>query len=265
MNNVRLLEKYGPWAMVTGASDGIGAAFADYLASAGFSVVLVARRADRLNDLAERLRNQHGVNTLAVAADLATSEGLLAVDEATASVDVGLYVASAGYGTSGPIIKADLEQEHNMLEVNCFALLHHTIVFGRRFALRGRGGIILMSSLVGWQGTPNSAHYAATKAYVQSLAESLSVEWKTLNIDVVASAPGPVHSGFAKRADMRMNTAVTPAVVAKHSLHALGRRSTVIPGALSKLLTYSLAPLPRFLRTRILGQVMGGMTRHQVA
>ena len=120
-----------------------------------------------------------------------------------------------------------------------------------------------MSSLVGWQGTPWAAHYAATKAYVQVLAEAMHAELKPSGVDVLASAPGPVHSGFADRARMRMGSAALPAVVAKETIRALGRKMTVLPGALSKLLTYSLMPLPRFLRVRIMAQVMGGMTKHQ--
>lgn len=125
--------------------------------------------------------------------------------------------------------------------------------------------MILLTSLVGWQGVPQSAHYSATKAYVQSLAEALRVELKPKGIDVLACAPGPVHSGFAMRANMVMSAAVLPPVVARESLRALGRKGTVIPGGLSKLLTYSLLPLPRVLRTRILAQVMAGMTKHQTA
>jgi len=152
-----------------------------------------------------------------------------------------------------------------MFEVNCLAVLEQSVVFGRRFAKRGRGGIILMASLLGWQGVAGVAHYAATKAYVQSLAEGLHRELAPSSVDVLASAPGPVHSGFAGRAKMRMGKAETPAPVAKASLEALGRKATVIPGALSKLLTYSLLPLPRSLRVRILTGVMGNMTRPQSA
>ena len=110
-----------------------------------------------------------------------------------------------------------------------------------------------------------TAHYAATKAYVQSLAEGLHRELALSNVDVLASAPGPVNSGFAGRADMRMGNADTPATVAKASLQALGRRATVIPGALGEFLSYSLSSLPRFLRVRILTGVMASMTRHQSA
>ncbi len=263
MKQRAFLSKYGPWALVTGASDGIGYAFAEQLAALGFNLVLVARRADRLHELGHKINEKHGIETCVVSADLGTEEGLAEVVRSTADLDIGLLVASAGYGTSGPLLAANLQREHNMLEVNCFAVLQQCVVFGNRLAKRGRGGIILMASLVGWQGVPKSAHYAATKAYVQSLAEALRVELKPKGIDVLASAPGPVNSGFAERADMRMGSAVLPAAVAKASIEALGHKGTVIPGNLSKLLTYSLLPLPRTLRTRILAQVMGGMTKHQ--
>jgi len=263
MNQQRFLNKYGPWAVVTGASDGIGLAFSEALAAIGTHLVLVARRPDRLFALSSDLTSKYGTETVVIPADLSTPEGLAAVDEGTAHLDVGLLVAAAGYGTSGPLLGADLIREHNMLELNCFALLHQAVVFGNRLTKRKRGGIIFMSSLVGWQGVPQSAHYAATKAYVQSLAEALRFELKPQGVDVLASAPGPVHSGFAARADMRMGAATSPALVAKASIAALGRKGTALPGGLTKLLTYSLLPLPRSIRTAILAKVMGGMTRHQ--
>ncbi|MGE0314147.1 MAG: SDR family NAD(P)-dependent oxidoreductase [Lautropia sp.] len=132
--------------------------------------------------------------------------------------------------------------------------------FGRLFAARGRGGIVLMSSVVAFQGAPMSAHYAATKAYVQSLAEALRHELRPCGVDVIASAPGPVASGFAARARMHMARAADPEVVARETLSALGRRATVRPGGLAKLLGWSLATAPRALRVLIMGRIMGGMT-----
>ncbi|MBC7792218.1 MAG: SDR family NAD(P)-dependent oxidoreductase [Clostridia bacterium] len=263
MNATKFRKRYGAWAVVTGASDGIGYAFAEHLAAMSVNLVLVARNAERLRELATALRQKHGVEVLPLAADLSTGAGLAEVDRATAELNVGLYVACAGFGTSGLLIDADLDRERSMIEVNCHAVMHGCVQFGRRFAVQRRGGIILLGSLVGWQGTPRSAHYAATKAYVQSLAEALRVELAPFKVDVLCSAPGPVHTGFAKVADMRMGAAVLPSVVADVSLRALGSRGTVVPGALSKFLTLSLAFLPRFLRTRILGRVMGSMTKHQ--
>lgn len=166
-------------------------------------------------------------------ADLATPIGIKTVEDACKDLDVGLLVAAAGFGTSGPFLDADLPVELEMLTVNCGTLLGECLFFGRRFAKRGRGGIVLMASLVGFQGVPFSASYAATKAYVQNLAEALYVELRPLGIDVLASAPGPVRSGFEARANMRMSTAIEPDIVARETLHALGRQSAVAPGLLT--------------------------------
>ena len=127
---------------------------------------------------------------------------------------------------------------------------------------RGNGGIVLMSSIVGFQGTPFAAHYAATKAYVQTLAEALYVELAPMGIDVIASAPGPTNSGFASRAGMKLGMALNPEDVAQSTLKALGKKPTILPGFISKLLTYSLAFLPRWARVQIMGSVMRDMTSH---
>jgi short-subunit dehydrogenase len=257
----RITEKYGPWAVVTGASDGIGRAFCERLAREGFNLVLVARREPLLEQLARSLHSAYHHENVVISADLATSEGRTKLDTLTNDLDVGLIVACAGFGTAGPFVQSDLEKERELLELNCYAVLQACRVFGERFRQRGRGGLVLLSSIVGWQGTPWSAHYAASKAYIQSLAEALAVEFAGLGIDVLASAPGPVKSGFAARAGMRMNATVSPETVADESLRALGRRKTVLPGALSKILTRSLQPLPRSLRTRVMSSIMAGMIR----
>lgn len=255
--------RYGPWAVVTGASSGIGREIALSLAEAGLSLVLVARSQDVLEQTAADMAARHGIETRVVATDLALETGVEAVETATSDLDVGLLVAAAGFGTSGPFLDSSLEKELEMLTVNCRAPLAMTLHFGRRFAERGHGGVVLMSSIVGFQGTPNAAHYAATKAYVQTLAEALHAELTLLGVDVLASAPGPTDSGFATRAGMRMSQALKPVDVAQPTLDALGHGPTVLPGMLSKLLAYSLAPLPRWARVRIMGRVMGGMTRHR--
>ena len=254
--------RYGPWAVVTGASDGIGRETALRLAESGIQVVLVARREAVLRELASALSERFGVETHVVAADLSTQGGVEAVVRETRPLDVGLLVASAGFGTSGSFIASPLQLELELLDVNCRAVMALAHEFGRRFAARGRGGIVLMSSLVAFQGVPRAAHYAATKAYVQSLAEGLHIELAPLGVDVVASAPGPIHSGFASRADMQMGFALAPEDVARTTLNALGRKMTVRPGWLSKFLEAALK-LPRGLRVRIMTLVMGGMTRHQ--
>jgi short-subunit dehydrogenase len=254
---------YGPWAVVTGASSGIGEATAVELAKRGIDLVLVARREPALHALADRLRKEYGVDVRVRSADLATPAGCDTVEAESAGFDVGLLVAAAGFGTSGRFLDADLDAEMDMLDVNARAVLRQVLHFGRRFAERGRGGIVLFGSIVGFQGTPYAAHYAATKAYVQTLAEGLHVEFAPLGVDVLASAPGPVHTEFADRANMQMGSALTPEQVARGTLGALGQRPTAYPGLLTKVLSGALAPLPRWARTRIMKQVMGGMTEHQ--
>lgn len=259
----RFVERYGPVAVVTGASDGIGRACAEELARRGLGLVVVARNRDGLEAVAASLERSFAARVQVIAADLATAEGCAAVLRETEHLDVGLLVAAAGYGTSGTFLASELDRELDMLALNCGAILRLTHGFGRRLAARGRGGLILFGSLVGFQGVPFAAHYAATKAWNQTLAEGLAAEFRAAGVDVLSSAPGPVASGFAARADMRMGAAVTPATVAQQTLAALGRRTTVRPGWLSKLLEASLATLPRSARTRIMAQVMRGMTKHQ--
>jgi len=251
---------YGPWAIVTGASDGIGRAIAETLAAEGLSLILVARRQAALNEVATELEARHGTSTQIVAADLGKAAGIDAVEAVSAELDVGLMVAAAGYGTSGPFIEGSLADELDMIAVNCSAVTALTHTLARRFAKRGRGGIVLMSSLLAFQGVPRAANYAATKAYVQNFAEALAVELRPHGVDVLASAPGPVRSGFQKRAGMSAGMAQTPEEVARATLRALGRRTTVRPGLLAWALEASLALLPRRGRVWIMTRVMAGMT-----
>lgn len=256
----RFTGRYGPWALVTGASDGIGEAIARQLAARGLNLLVVARRGERLQALARELAGRHGVECHAVAADLSRFDGCAAVAAAAAPLDVGLVVAAAGFGTSGPFVDSPIDSEREMLAVNCAAVLELVAHFVPRLAARGRGGIVLFSSVLAFQGVPRSAHYAATKAWVQSFAEGLGAELRGRGVDVLASAPGPVDTGFAARARLDMGTMLGAGVVARQTLAALGRSRTVRPGWLSKLLGWSLATLPRPLRVQLLARIMRGMT-----
>jgi uncharacterized protein len=251
--------RYGPWAVVTGASDGIGKAFADALAKQGMNLVLVARRREILESLARSYSSQYGIQCHVLAVDLARPDAAAEIGAATTQHDVGLLVASAGFGLSGPFLDNELADEIAMIDVNCRALASLTHIFGRRMAQRGRGGIVLLSSLLAFQGVPGAANYAATKAYVQSLAEGLRSEMAANKIDVLSVAPGPIASGFAKRADMTYSMSQGPEVVAQQALKALGKRGTLRPGYLAKALELSLAPLPRRGRVMIMRQVAAGM------
>lgn len=258
-----LKEKYGPWAVVTGASEGIGQAFAHALAAKGLNLVLVARREVLLKRLATQLQDDYATETKIVVCDLAAPHGMASLLGAVDTLDIGLLVAGAGFGSGGDFLSQQPETEVEMLEVNCRAVLEQAWHFGHRFQNRGCGGMVLFSSVLAFQGTPRSANYSATKAYIQSLAEGLHAEWQPLGIDVIACAPGPTQTGFAKRANLRMGQTASPDTVAKETLAALGKRTTVRPGWLSKLLGWSLSTAPRSLRVRIIGQIMQGMTAHQ--
>ncbi len=261
--NDRIRERYGPWAVVTGASSGIGRGIARDLAGCGLKLMISARRRLELEGLAAELRELGAPEVRVVPADLSAEAGIEAIEAHSVDLDVGLFVASAGFGTSGPLLKSPLETELNMLAVNCHALLSLTHHFGRRFVERGGGGLLLLSSIVAFQGVPRAGHYAATKAYVQSLAEALHHELAPHNVDVLAAAPGPAASGFAERANMQLGAAMPAEAVARPALRALGRRSTALPGLLTKFLVGSLSLLPRGGRVRVMSMVMGGMTAHQ--
>ncbi len=263
ISRAALGSKYGQWAVVTGASDGIGKAFAELLAQAGFNLVVAARRQDVLAAVAENLSSGHGVEVRPVTCDLGRPEGVALLQNATKELNAGLLVAAAGFGTSGPFLNSDLNAELEMIDVNCRAVTALAHAFGNRFLRRGGGAVVLLSSLVAFQGVPRAANYAATKAYVQTFAEGLRQELSDSGVDVLAVAPGPVRSGFGQRANMRMSIAQTPGEVARGALRALGTKGTVRPGILAQFLELSLKPLPRWGRIRIMGLVMAGMTKHQ--
>ena len=254
----RLNSAYGPLALVTGASDGIGRAFAEELAAAGFNLILVARRDSELRRIADALIERHGVRVETFPIDLSAPTATARLMEVTRKQDVGLLVAAAGFGTSGAFAKSSIDTELQMIDVNCRAVVELCYGVGQNMVPRGRGGIVLFGSLVGWQGTPAAATYAATKAFIQCFAEGIGDELAHFGVDVLSCAPGPVDSGFAARANMTMNASDSPSQIARESLKALGRRRTVVPGRVGKALTWSLALLPR---VTIMGRVMRGMAR----
>jgi hypothetical protein len=258
----KLLARFGPVALVTGASSGIGLEFARVLASQGFDLLLVARRGDALAAIGQDLTARYGVRVTPLPLDLSEPASLPALLSACEGISIGLVVAAAGFGTSGPFIENDLSSELDMIDVNCRAVAALSWHFARRFAAQRRGGLVLLSSLVAFQGVPRAANYAATKAYVQTLAEGLRHELRRAGVSVIASAPGPIRSGFGDRARMTMGLSQGPEAVAATTLRALGRQGTVRPGWLSKFLGWSLAALPRAARTRVMGLVMAGMTKH---
>ncbi|HEV8033869.1 SDR family NAD(P)-dependent oxidoreductase [Yoonia sp.] len=254
-----LMRRFGPAALITGASDGIGRAFAVQLAEHGFDLILVARRGDVLQDMALDLGTRFRVEVRVLAMDLSDPAAVPDLLSLTKNTPVGLVVAAAGFGSIGPFLNQDVASETNMVDLNCRSVVALSYGFGHRMAARRRGGIVLFSSLVGFNGAPLSATYAATKGFVQSFAEGIAAEMRTHGVNVLSVAPGPVGTGFAARAGMHMGKAATPELVARSALAALGRRTTVRPGFLAKFLGWSLTMLPRWGRVLVMGGIMKGM------
>jgi short-subunit dehydrogenase len=256
------VDRYGPWALITGASDGIGAAFAGALAERGLNLVLVARRGELLHRLAGELEARWRVHTRVVVTDLTEAAAVDRLIESVGELPIGLLVAAAGFGTSGKVPSTDAVEELRMIDLNCRAAVALSEWLAPRLVSARRGGIVLMSSILAFQGVGRAATYSATKAFIQSFAEGLAADLRGTGIDVVASAPGPVRSGFGARAGMRITSGSTPEAVAAGTILGLGRRVTTRPDWRSKLLGWSLATLPRRMRSLVLGQLMKGMTRH---
>jgi short-subunit dehydrogenase len=166
----RLKDKYGEWALITGASSGIGLELAERLAESGLNLIINSRHLNKLQEIEKSFKAKYQIEIQVIEADIAKESDIEKIIQSTQNLNVGLLVVCAGYGTSGLFIESKLHTEINMLRVNCEAVLSITHYYSKLFAQQKRGGIILMSSIVAFQGVPFSANYSARKAYVQSLA-----------------------------------------------------------------------------------------------
>ncbi len=252
-------ERYGPWALVTGASSGIGEEFARQLAAMGFNLILVARRKQRLEDLARQLETGSKIQVRIIVADLSQPDFMPIILSATQSIDVGLLVNNAGFGIGGNFLDHELKKELALLDVNCRAPLILTHEFGRRMIERKRGGIIFVSSVSGYIATPFEASYAASKVYELFLAESLGHELKRDGVDVLALCPGSTDTEFHVIAGSRAVAAMPVKPVVDLALKKLGKKPAAIPGWHNRLLVYLLKFTPRRVQTFLAGRVMGNL------
>ena len=264
--NGSFLQKYGPWGLVAGGSEGLGAAFAEELARRGLNLVLVARRAGPLEELAARIRSAHGVQVRALALDLSERASLAAVERAVADVEIGLLVCNAALAYTGVFLRAPLSEYQKMIEVNCASTIGLTYTFGAKMGSRGRGGVIVMSSLAGFQGSPMVAAYGATKAFLVTLAEALADEWKPMGVDVMACCPAVVKTpGFLNdghNPDGPTPMSMQPGDVAREAVAGLGRKRIVVPGAMSKVAHFMLG---RLMPRKAVVTLMGRSTRAMYA
>jgi len=263
MRNFR--EKYGEWALITGASSGIGLEYSKQLAAKQLNVVMVARRAERLEALAAEIKGKYGVDTKTIAADLTTDAGIQAVKDETRQLNVGLLVNNAGREDSGYFLRTSIDEALRTVDLNCRVPLQLTHHFAQIMAKRGKGGIIFMSSIVSFQGVPHIANYAATKAYDLIFAEGLASELKPYNIDVTAVAPGFAKTELspAFNFDGLPMKPMAPELIARNGISSLGRKRLTIPGAINKFLYFSGKYLqPRRINTFAFGMVFKRVLRN---
>jgi hypothetical protein len=225
-----LRDRYGEWGLVTGASAGIGTEFARALAREGLSLVLTARREERLRALADELEKRFHVSTRTVAVDLADPDGPARLADAVRDLEIGVLVNNAGAGYAGRLDKQETERLQAMIALNCHAptLLTSRLVPG--MVERGRGAVIFTGSAAGHQPIPYHAVYAATKAFDLLLGEALFVELRDKGVDVLVLEPGPVATEFQEAASEISHGGEPPAVVVEQALESLGVAPSVIPG-----------------------------------
>jgi short-subunit dehydrogenase len=260
MNNVQFREKYGPWAIVSGASEGLGAAFAEECARRGLNVVLAARSMDKLLSLQSSIMEQYKTECRILKLDLSGQDAASLLDQQTALIDAGLLIYNAALSLIGPFMSFSADQHRDTVATNCLTPALCAYLFGKRFASRGRGGILFMSSMAGFQGSPFLAHYAATKAYTAVLAEGLSREYASHNVDVLACCAGATATpGYLKaNNDKKSIMVMRPDTVARRAITKIHRRGIYIPGFFNKC---GAMVLQRVLPRRVAVSIMEQSTK----
>ena len=247
------------WAVITGASSGLGAIFADQLAKRGHSLVLAGRDEARLKAVAQRIDQ----NVELVVGDLGTTKGVEDLITQLANREIDVLVNNAGFGTYGPFAEIDAEREHELVAVNVDALVRLTHAVLPKMLARGRGGILNVASTIAFQPGPYQATYGASKAFVLSLSQALWAETRGTGVTVTALCPGPTRTGFVDALGSDVShTAVyrhlaAPEPVVAAGLKALdGGRAVVVPGWRNQM-TFAFGHLtPGSLSARVTGRML---------
>jgi short-subunit dehydrogenase len=250
-------RRFGPWALVTGASSGIGLEFARQIAAAGISVVLVARREPLLKQAGEAFARDFGVSYHAVATDLSEDGSITALAAATAGLDIGLVISNAGTGDPGPFLQKSRDTVTRILRLNTLAHLDIALHFGPRLAARKSGGLLFVGAMGADKGIPMMANDAGAKAYVQSFALSLHDEFKPLGIHVTVLPPGPTETpvldkfGLAREA-MPMKPMPVEQCVSEGLRALSANRAMIIPGRLNRIMNAVIpAPVARAMMAKM--------------
>lgn len=253
------------WALVTGATGGLGQAFCEALAERGYNLVLSARHLDALEALAGRLRSAHGVEVVAEAADLAEPNSARALKSAidARGIAIETLINNAGFGVQGEFRSQPIERIDGMIAVNVLVLTELTHAFANDMAARGGGHIMLLASTAAFEPIPGYAVYAATKAYVLSLAHALNRELRRCKVVVTALCPGPTETAFFTNAGhtIRAGTQaimMKPEPVVEIGLKALhGGKASVVAGVFNRIIAFSMRLAPRTLQARVAAVFMG--------
>jgi len=256
-------QRYGPWALVAGASEGLGAAYARALAARGMNLVLVARRRGPLDDLATQIGSASGVEMRCYEGDLACDTFLGDLLAACSDLDLGLVVYNAAQAPIGDFASRGREDLMRVVDVNVRApmVLLRALLPG--MIDRGRGAVVLMSSFTGNLGTPRIASYAASKAFLRVLGESLWYELKDQGIRVVACSAGAIRTpGYAAAAGKDAPGTLDAEKVVEHTLRSLDRGPVVMPGLVNRLSTlFMTRVLPRRAAIGILARSTSGLAQ----
>jgi len=260
--NLLFRNNYGPYALVAGASYGLGGAFAEALAERSLNLVLIAREKERLESFAKHLKEKYPIDVITIAADLADYEKTRNLI-AGLDVSTGLLVYNAAYASIGLFEYTSEDQLALAAAVNVRTPMLLSKLLTESMIKNRRGGIILMSSLAGIQGSPNLAAYAATKAFNAILAEGLWKELKPHGIDVIGCCAGAIITpGYQQAQKMNKAPGTLPAAkVAEIALQSLGRGPLTVPGGFNKFIRFLMARfLPRKMAINIMAKNTGGLS-----
>jgi uncharacterized protein len=262
----KMTKTNNSWVLVTGASSGFGEEFARQYAEQGHSLVLVARRLDRLQALAETLRRQYRIEVVVEQVDLSDIAAVTQLHRRLheQGVAIDILINNAGHGLQGPFVDSQLDAALTMVQLDVASLTAVTHVFAQDMRARGRGKILLVASLLAYQGVQNFAIYAAAKAYVLRLGEALHRELKRDGVTVTTLCPGMSDTGFAAAAQQKLTPALKllmmrPAPVVRTGIRALeAGRISVVPGWANKVLVILTWATPRWLHQAFLSRAMNG-------
>jgi len=264
---MELCKKYGKTALVAGASEGIGAAFASLLAEEGMNLVLVARRPEPLQKLARSLENKFKIDVTCITCDLASNNATELIAEEIENKEINILVYNAALSYIGPFIKNSVGNNVQIAQVNMITPLNMIHLFGDKMLANGKGAIILMASLAGFQGSGYLSVYAATKAFNRVLAESLWYEWKDKGVDVIACCAGATATPNFNNSDPVGKNFFAPRVqhpeeVAKECLKKLGRQPSLVSGNGNRIATFIMQKLfTRKMAINIMGDTTKKMYR----